>query len=299
MMTAWLGLRDPTSPASLVAGAVALLMFAAAAYGQQPVQPDHKLEPPANVLLGEQTLFAIRTRLGPFSQAERAAAASRKLARLMKDVLISPDAIVSEEHEASTGIVAGDLILITVTEGDAQAAQVGRAALAADYVRQMRTGVAKSRAEYTYRSLLFGVLYAALSTLVLIAVLIALRRFTPLLYQGIERWRGTRIRTVKIQSLELISAARMTELLIQSARLARIAVTLLLFYFYIPLLFSFFPWTRTFGATLLAYVFTPIGAAWRRHTLLPPQPADRAGGAGVRLLCYPHHAVPIPADTGT
>jgi small-conductance mechanosensitive channel len=107
-----------------------------------------------------------------------------------------------------------------------------------------------------------GALYAALATLVLISVLIAFRFFFPKLYGAIERRRGTSIRTVKIQSLELLSAARITDTLIRCARLARFGVTILLFYFYVPLVFSFFPWTRTFGSTLLAYVLTPIGNGW-------------------------------------
>ncbi|HTF61634.1 MAG TPA: mechanosensitive ion channel family protein, partial [Edaphobacter sp.] len=74
--------------------------------------------------------------------------------------------------------------------------------------------------------------------------------------------RGTHIRTLKIQSLELLSAARITETLVKCARLVRFGITVMLLYFYIPLVFSFFPWTRTFGATLLAYVLSPIGTGW-------------------------------------
>jgi small-conductance mechanosensitive channel len=59
-----------------------------------------------------------------------------------------------------------------------------------------------------------------------------------------------------------VSEARITELLIYFARIARFGITLLLFYFYIPLMFSFFPWTRSYGAKLLGYVLSPIARGW-------------------------------------
>jgi small-conductance mechanosensitive channel len=239
-----------------------MFLLACCAWAQQNPQTNADHKPATNVTVGDQTLFPIRTRLGPFSAEDRAKAASTKLERLMKDVSVSSNAITVDEHETSSDIVAGEVIIMTVTDPDAAAAGLSRSTLANNNVQQMRAALMKVRSEYTYKSLMEGALYAALATLVLISVLIAFRFFFPKLYGAIERRRGTSIRTLKIQSLELLSAARITETLTQCARLARFGVTLLLFYFYVPLVFSFFPWTRTFGATLLAYVLTPIGKGW-------------------------------------
>ena len=248
--------------AQLIALRLLPLLLVLGASGQQLSQTNQKHEAPANVFVGDQTLFAIRTRLGPFSPAERASTASSRLAALVKDVSVSPEAVGVVEHETSTDIVAGDRIIATVTEPDAKAARLPRSGLANEYVRQIRAGLAKVRAEYSYESLLLDILYAALSTVVLIAVLIVLSRLAPVIYKTIEQWAGTHIRTVRIQSLELIPAARITRILVQSARLGRIAFTLLIFHFYIPLVFSFFPWTRDFGNSLIGYILAPIQAGW-------------------------------------
>ena len=245
---------------AIVMGSLTLTLVLAAF--AQPSQSVQKQEPPGNVVVGDRTLFSIRVRLGPFPAAERAQAASVKLARLVKDVLVSPGAIVLDTHETSTDIVASDVVITTVTDEDAKAAGVERSVLAQDDLKQIRAGLSAVRAEYTYKSLLLGGLYAAVATLALVALLILFSRFAPALYRAIERRRGTRIQTLRIQSLELISATRITEVLVQTARLARIVITVLMFYFYVPLVFSFFPWTRSFGATLLGYVLTPIGTGW-------------------------------------
>ena len=52
--------------------------------------------------------------------------------------------------------------------------------------------------------------------------------------------------------------ARITELLIQAARVLRFALTLVLLYFFIPLLFSFFAPTRRFGRQLVEYIIAPV-----------------------------------------
>jgi small-conductance mechanosensitive channel len=219
-------------------------------------------EPPANVIAGDQPIFAIQTRLGPFSPAERAAAANRKLARLIEDVSISPDAIVLAEQDDTTDIVSNDIVIATITEADAKAAGVKRSVLAVERLRQIKGSVSKVRAEYSYKSLLLGSVYAFLTTLTLVLLLVLLRRLAPRLYAAIERWRGTLMGSLKPQSLEQVSAGRVTAALIQLARICRLAVTLILLYFYIPLVFSFFPWTRSFGYTLLSYVLNPIVSGW-------------------------------------
>jgi small-conductance mechanosensitive channel len=240
-----------------------LFFLACCTHAQQaPQSPPAAQKTPAMVKVGDQSLFPVQVRLGPFSPEDRAHAASTKLEHLVKDVSVNSNAITVDQHETSADIVAGEEIIMTVTAPDVAAAGVPLSVLANNHAQQMRVALAKVRSEYTYKSLMTGALYAALTTLILLSVLIAFRYLFPRLYRAIERRRGTRIRTFKIQSVELLSEARIAETLIRGAQLARFAVTLLLFYFYVPLVFSFFPWTRTFGATLLAYVLTPVANGW-------------------------------------
>jgi small-conductance mechanosensitive channel len=239
-------------------------------FAQAPPQPGSNADSASMVTVGDQTLFPIRANLGPFSASERAIAASKRLADLAKEVSISPETITLDQHETSTDIVSGDMILTTVTENDAQAAGVPQVQLAQSDAQQIRTALAKVRAEYTYKSLIVGSLYALLCTLALVLLLVLIRVLARKLYVRIEQWHGTHIRTVRIQSLELISAERLTAIFLQAARAMRVVITILLFYFYIPLVFSFFPWTRTFGSTLLNYILSPISAGWHSFVAYVP-----------------------------
>jgi hypothetical protein len=53
-----------------------------------------------------------------------------------------------------------------------------------------------------------------------------------------------------------------TDALIAVAKGARIAAVLILLYFYLPLVFSFFPWTRGWAAVLFGYVMSPPNLIW-------------------------------------
>ena len=57
-----------------------MLLCVSTGYAQQ--QPQAAQKPTANVAVGDQSLFTIRARLGPFAEEERAAAASQRLAFL-------------------------------------------------------------------------------------------------------------------------------------------------------------------------------------------------------------------------
>lgn len=216
----------------------------------------------ATVFVGDHAVFQISTALGPFSQQQRAASATQKLDAVVRDFTIAPNSITLVAHETSTDIVGGDEVLATITDADAAAVHTARPQLAAQYLQQVRQSVTEVREQYSRHSLWRGTAFATLTTLLLIAILIGLKRLAAHTYAAIERRRGTFIRTLKIQSLELISAERITELLLTFARLVRLAGTLALFYFYLPLVFSFFPQTRSLGYRILGYVLTPISSAW-------------------------------------
>lgn len=214
--------------------------------------------PQSPVTLDGKTLFLVRERIFSFSPADRARTISEKLDKLLKDPLFDSDAIATVDAEAVTDIVAGDLIIMSVTDRDALAEGRTRQETAQQYVRQIRGAIEQHHREYSLNSITRGALYAFLVTVLLIALLILLRRAFPSFYAKIDSWRGTRIRSIKIQSFEIMHADRIAALVIGAARGGRVLITALLFYFYVPLVFSFFPWTRGFSAKLFNYITTPL-----------------------------------------
>jgi len=214
--------------------------------------------PQAPVVLNGKSLFSVRERIYSFSPADRARTISEKLTRLARDPLFSPDSITTSDTEASTDIVSGDMIIMSVTDRDALAAGKTRPETAREFARIIRAAIEEHNREYSVNSIMFGALYAFLATLALIALLVAAHKTFPRICSKIESLRGTRIRTIRIQSFEILHAERIEAMMIATVKGCRVLVTIALFYFYISIVFSFFPWTRGYAAKLFHYISTPL-----------------------------------------
>jgi small-conductance mechanosensitive channel len=74
----------------------------------------------------------------------------------------------------------------------------------------------------------------------------------------LESWRGTRIPAIRVQTFEVMSADRLTDMLKWLVRKARLLVWLVALYIFIPLILSFFPQTRELVTRYLHYLTAPI-----------------------------------------
>ncbi len=241
-----------------------LLLLLPAAFGatQSKSRPKEKEKEPApvpqaEVKVGDKTLFSVPGVLS-FSAGARAAAISARINELSKQVLFNPDSISVADRGNSSDIMAGDLIVMSVTEEDASLAGQDRSALANDYGQRIRATLTALRREYSLKSLLLGALYALIATAGMIAIFGIFRRIFPKIYRTIEGWRGTRIRSLRIQKFELLPAYRITGFAIGIAKLLRFVLGLIVLYFYASLVLGFFPWTRGYAQILVGYVLSPL-----------------------------------------
>ncbi len=204
-------------------------------------------------------LFTIRESILSFTPKDRATMISARLAKFAESNQLQPDNITTVELETATEIACEEMLIMAVTDKDAAAEGKERKALAGELVQKMRTALKQQREEYSTRSIMFGVLYTLVATAVLTGLLFALFRFFPRLAARIQALKGSRIRTIRFQNLELLHEERITGMIVQSAKVLRLSIILLLLYVYIPLVFSFFPWTRGLASTLFAVILRPLG----------------------------------------
>jgi small-conductance mechanosensitive channel len=227
------------------------------------ITPETAPPPSAAVTLGDRTLFTINTPIGSTTAEARAAAVSASLEQVMRDDNRKPEDIHTVEYPGVTRILSDDLLIVNVTDADAAAHSTSRFLLAETQLRIIREAIPKVREEYTTRRITLDAVYAILATITLVSLLLIFRRIIfPALYSLIERWRGTRIHGIKVQKLELLSEDRLVGLLHSLLLVIRFILTVLLLYFYFPLVFSFFPWTRAYGRILFGYILSPIRTGW-------------------------------------
>lgn len=226
----------------------------------QPKPQEEKPAPAvsqAPVTVNGKTLFTVRGVLS-FTAAARADAISRRIHELSKDILFKADSVTVADSEDSTDIMAGDVIVMSVTDQDASLAKQSRRDLANDYAQRIRSAVLGLRREYSLKSILLGVLYALIATSILLLILRIFSRLFPKVYRTLNTWRGTRIRSVRIQRFEILPAHRITDFAVGLAKLLRFMLVVIALYFYASLLLGFFPWTRGYAQVLVGYVLSPL-----------------------------------------
>lgn len=97
---------------------------------------------------------------------------------------------------------------------------------------------------------------AVITTLILVLIVYLLQRG----FRAAVRRLGTLTETaegVHIQKAVLLSPNRMRQMLVLSLRIIRFIILLVLFYYYIPLMLSFFPGTAPFAHKVMPYVTGP------------------------------------------
>lgn len=215
----------------------------------------------APVVIGQDTLFALYGRIGAFTPAERARGVMERAMRVAAAVAGGRDSIVVMEAETHTDLVVGETVLMTVLNADARPLGKNRAELSRAYAAALADALRLAVKRTTLKAVLLGALFTVLATAALLVLLKLGNAFFPRLVTLLEGWRRTRIPAIRIQRLEFVSASRVTDFLLGVVRILRLAALVVLLYFYVPLVLSFFPWTAPLADAIIGYVVTPLKKA--------------------------------------
>ncbi len=210
------------------------------------------------VVVFGRTLFEVREKVFSYRPEERARNVTARIRQLLRDPLFRPEQLLTVETGESTDIVAGDFMVMAITDRDAAAEGMSRQKLAALWAGQIRDLVEQRRYETSLRGILEGALYTGIATLVLVVAILLLNRGYRRMRVLVDSWRGTRIKAIRLQKVEFLSADRIAELILGALRILRIVLIAWLVYLYLPLVFRFFPWTRPVGQTILDYTLAPL-----------------------------------------
>ncbi|MDQ6887953.1 MAG: mechanosensitive ion channel family protein [Gemmatimonadota bacterium] len=233
----------------------------------RPAVPPPQVVAPAEpakspVVLRGDTLFYLYGALGPFTGQQRAAAATARLAELASVRRWTTDSVVAVTRAGFSELSAGSDVLMTVLDADAAPLGKPRELVARQYAATLSRALVAAERQLSARAILIDVGYAALTSFALLVALWLLHLAFPRVYRRLEAVRQSRVPSLRIQQLELLSASGLARALLVIARTLRIAITLLLLYVYVPLVLSFFPWTEALSRRIVGYAVTPLAAAW-------------------------------------
>ncbi len=224
----------------------------------------------APVVVDGETLFYVPARMFTFSAEDRAKTIAERVEWLSRQTPARIRAVHIENAENTTAIVSDEVVIATITDGDAQATGKTRQALAEDYARSIQSRALALREQYSLHTILLGALYSLLALALAIFIFKFLAFGSSKLHGKFDAWHGVYIRSIRIQRLELVPAERITHILHTTARVTRFVLSVLLLYALLAVDTSFFPWTQGYSATLLGYFLVPLGLVWNALTSYLP-----------------------------
>ena len=217
------------------------------------------LVPEKPVMLGDQVLFHLTTEAEGLSLAKRSKDISKRLQKIADSPRFKIDAITTTDFNSPiTFILAGDEIVMSVLDQDAASKGKSRQLVADEYAQIIHTAIEKYRKERSVEQLVKGAIYALIGTFIFIAVLILLAKLKNKIDRAIDDRFKAWEKGLQIQSLEIIRAGKINELIKGVIKGLRIVLVLLFLYIYLQSVLGFFPWTRPIATRVLDYVISPL-----------------------------------------
>jgi small-conductance mechanosensitive channel len=216
------------------------------------------------VTLAGDTLFFIYAKTGSFSAGDRATAISQRIEKLYHAYAFVPDSLVVEATDNGCDLVyANELTVMSVTRTDALSYGTSADSLAAHYRAVVVGEIARAKKANSVREWMRRI---GLTALIMVGFGLAVFLLNLLFH------RGTRLVVQRKERLAAMLTFRKYNLVTQE-RLERVTVKLLSMlkvvlvitcgYVGLLLMSGIFKATERWTDTLLGWILTPAGAAWR------------------------------------
>ncbi len=208
------------------------------------------------------SLFTVGAYLGPYSPAERAQNISERLRELAHESRITADSFkITDEHNYSI-ILYGDFPLMSISDADAELLNETRQKLALQYFSIIKEAFGETIEQHTLRYVITRIIYTLLALTGLVLIFILLNRLFKwtdkklLEYEkGLKRKRKSLFRYLAPRGPDYF--------FLFLSRIVKIALIVVILFFYIPFIFSFLPWTKELVSHFYLIISEPLLLIWK------------------------------------
>jgi small-conductance mechanosensitive channel len=212
----------------------------------------------APLVIDGDTLLTLYARKGGRLPEKRVEQAEEAIIEKGMQLTLKLDSIYVFDGDVSSDVMAGDAVLLSVTDEDAIWQNTTRQELVAQYAVIVGNKVRQLHEEYGLRQKLKGVMLVlgiVIGQMVLIWLTNRLhKRYRLRLLRKLLR----RMHLLNIKDYEVLNLRRMGIVFLASLNVLRIVFILLQLLVSIPLLFSAFPETKSLTYTVFGYILNPV-----------------------------------------
>lgn len=221
------------------------------------IQADNKEEKSCFVIFNNDTLFAISSYLGPYSPSERASAISGRLSQLIEMPGTSPDSFRIETKNHIAIIAYKNFPVLSITEKDAAPTLLHQKELAEKYlgIIKLKFKTAKKQQSVLYWVLRIAYTLATFAGLILLFYLI----------NKLFKWINTRLvkyekglKEKRKSAFKYLAPSGPDYFFVFLSKIFKTLLIVIILFFYLPLLFSFLPWTKGWVNDFYVFVSIPL-----------------------------------------
>ena len=216
------------------------------------------ITPGAPLIVEGDTLFILYNRRGGITPEARVEDLHDKIMEIGTSMTLFTDSIYLFDADFTTDIMAGDELLMSITDYDALWQNKTRQELATAYRTIIDTKIQQLHAEYGLKRKLIGVLYVIGSMVVLGLLIWATNYFYRHWRYRLLRKLLRRTRPLTIKDYEVLNLHRQGIVFLTGFNVLRYLIIMMLLFIFVPMFFAAFPETKSFTYTIFGYVWNPF-----------------------------------------
>jgi small-conductance mechanosensitive channel len=209
------------------------------------------------VILEGESLFRVRG-FSALPAEQRATLIAGRIESIAADSSIRAEDLRLLEAGDQTRILAGDRLVMTITDTDAKTEDLTRSIISGVYLEKVKSAIVRYRSDRSPRALLKGSSYALGATVIMALALFLLFRTRRHFEKRVELRYKARIQGLRIQSFQVVEAEKLWRGVLQGLRTVLAFLVLVVCLLYLNYVFSCFPWTRPLAARGLALLLDPL-----------------------------------------
>lgn len=212
----------------------------------------------APLVIDGDTLLILYAQKGGMLPENRAEAAKEKIESIGRQLTLRLDSVHVFDSDFFTDIMAGEAVILTITDTDGLWLDKSRQQLAEEYAAIIQGKIEEIHQEYGLRKKLWGLAFA----IIIIVVQYILIRLTNRLFRywrrKLIRWAMGVLKPIIIKDYEFLDTHRVGIIILTLFNILRIFVIILQLLASLYLLFSIFPETKTVTYTVVGYIWNPF-----------------------------------------
>jgi small-conductance mechanosensitive channel len=213
--------------------------------------------PKGYVVFKNDTLFLLKTGLGPFTVEDRVNSIRNRLEDIAGEFEFSADSIFMFEHGNLSLIRYKKKIIMSISDEDAALEGSTRKYLAENYKEIIQSTLKDKIENLTFKDWLINIGLTLLTLIGLIVIFYAINRFFKWVNHKLNEYQKKLKRKRKSLYRYLVPSGP-DNIFVFISNIVRWILYILLFLFYLPLLFSFLPWTRGIVQEFYKLVSDPV-----------------------------------------